>query len=88
MSTAGHNSLDTDRLTSFVERIERLAGEKATIQEDIKAVYAESKAAGFDSKAMRGVIAARKRERQEFEDYIAQFNLYMRALGGPEVGDL
>ena len=75
-------------MTAFVDRIERLAAEKAAITDDMKVVYDEAKANGFDSKALRGVIAARKRERDEFEAYIVKFNSYMRVLGGPEVGDL
>ena len=42
-----------DRLRSFIERIERLEEEKATITVDIREVYAEAKATGFDPKIMR-----------------------------------
>ncbi len=48
----------------FVERIERLEEEKKTISEDIRDVYAESKANGFDTKALRAVIRLRKRDRR------------------------
>ena len=37
-----------DRLRSFIERIERLEEERATIAVDIREVYAEAKANGFD----------------------------------------
>ena len=49
-----------DQLRSDVERIERLEEEKSSIADDIKAVYAESKAAGFDTKILRKVIKLRK----------------------------
>ena len=50
-----------DRLRSFVERIERLEEEKATIAADIKEVYAEAKGTGFDVKTLRQIIALRTR---------------------------
>ena len=47
-----------DQLKAFVERIERLEEEKKTISDDIRDVYAESKANGFDVKALRAVDPA------------------------------
>lgn len=35
------------QLRAFIERVERLEEEKATIQEDIKEVFAEMKGSGF-----------------------------------------
>ena len=46
------------QLKSIVERIERLEEEKKTIAADIKEVYAEAKANGFDTKILRKVISA------------------------------
>ena len=37
-----------DQLKAFVERIEKLEEEKKAISDDIRDVYAESKANGFD----------------------------------------
>ena len=37
-----------DHLKAFVERIERLEEEKKTIADDVRDVYAEAKATGFD----------------------------------------
>ena len=49
------------QLKSIVERIERLEEEKKTIAGDIKEVYAEAKANGFDTKILRKVISLRKK---------------------------
>lgn len=38
-----------ERLNSFILRVERLEEEKAALLEDIKHVYAEAKAVGFDT---------------------------------------
>ena len=70
----------TERLKSFVERIERLEEEKKTLAADIREVYSESKGAGFDIKVMRQLIRLRKMDeadRRQMEDIL---NTYERAL--------
>ena len=69
------------QLRSIVERIERLEEEKATIAEDIKEVYAEAKANGFDTKILRKVVRLRKVDRAEREEEEALIDLYLHALG-------
>lgn len=70
-----------DQLRSIVERIERLEEEKAAIANDIKEVYAESKAAGFDTKTLRQVVRIRKIEKAERQEQEAILELYMSVLG-------
>ncbi len=70
----------SDRLRSFVERIERLEEEKQALAADIREVYSESKGAGFDIKVMRQLIRLRKMDeddRKQMEDIL---NTYERAL--------
>ncbi|WP_137388208.1 DUF2312 domain-containing protein [Rhodoligotrophos defluvii] len=69
------------QLRSIVERIERLEEEKAAMAADIKEVYAEAKAHGFDTKILRKVIALRKKDRAEREEEEAILDLYLQALG-------
>ena len=69
------------QLRSLVERIERLEEEKKAIADDIKEVYAEAKANGFDTKIMRKVVTLRKRDHAEREEEEALVTLYMQALG-------
>lgn len=69
------------QLRSFVERVERLEEEKKTIGEDIKEVYAEAKGSGFCTKALRKIIAIRKKEKAERQEEEAMVQLYMDALG-------
>ena len=71
------------RLQSFVERIERLEEEKSNLLEDIKDIFTEAKAAGFDVKTMRKVVklramdADKRREEEELLDvYKGQLNLF------------
>jgi len=69
-------------LRSFIERIERLEEEKKALAEDIREVYSEAKGTGFDPKVLRKVVALRRmdpEERQEFEHVL---ETYMAALEG------
>ena len=69
------------QLKSIVERIERLEEEKKALADDIKDVYAEAKANGFDTKTLRTVIRLRKQDRAEREEQEALLDLYLNALG-------
>jgi len=70
-----------DQLRAFVERIERLEEEKQTIADDIKDVYAEAKANGFDTKILRQIVRLRKLDTAERQEFEALLDLYMHALG-------
>jgi len=69
------------QLRAFVERIERLEEEKKSISEDIKDVYAEMKAQGFDTKAVRTIVRLRKKDQAERQEEGAILDLYKAALG-------
>ena len=69
------------QLKSIVERIERLNEEAATIAGDIKEVYSEAKANGFDVKILRKIVALRKKAAAERAEEEALLDTYMAALG-------
>ena len=69
------------QLKSIVERIERLEEEKKTITDDIKEVYSEAKANGYDVKVLRKVISIRKRDLRERREEEAILDLYLQAVG-------
>ena len=69
------------QLRALIERIERLEEEKQTIAGDIREVYAEAKANGFDPKIMRQVVRLRKQDASERQEQEAVLDLYMQALG-------
>ena len=73
--------IDSARLLSYVERIERLEEEKAALQNDIKEIYAEAKASNFDVKAIKELVKIRKKDELErqAEEYIVE--QYREALG-------
>ena len=70
-----------DQLRSYLERIERLEEEKAALATDIREVFAEAKANGFDVKTMRQVLKLRKMEDNERDEQEHMLDLYMRVLG-------
>lgn len=70
-----------NELRQFIERVERLAAEKADIAEQEKEVFAEAKARGYDTKVMKKVIAIRKRNRDEVAEEDAVLEMYLEALG-------
>ncbi len=70
-----------DQLRSIVARIERLEEEKKALADDIRDVYAEAKANGYDVKALRTVVRLRKQDLAERQEHEAILDIYMHALG-------
>lgn len=70
-----------DRLRLLIERVERLSEEKKGIQDDIKDVYAEAKAVGYDTKIMRKMVKIRKQNRDDRLNEEMLTETYMNALG-------
>ncbi len=80
-SVEGVSTIAADRLRSFIERVERLEEEKATIMNDVKEVYAEAKGDGYDVKTLRQVVRIRKMDRADRQEQEAMLDLYLAALG-------
>ena len=92
MAEMGHNSGDEvsaaaltqaakDKLRQTVSKIEKLAEEKSEISQQISDVYAEAKSMGYDTKALKKVVALRKIDRQTREEMEAILDTYLLALG-------
>lgn len=84
----GHNSgaqtdkgISAQRLKSFIERIERLVVDKENIATDIKEVFSEAKAAGFDTKIMRQVVKLRKMDKADRQENEELLRVYLDAVG-------
>lgn len=74
-----------EKLQQFVARIERLEAEKSELAADIREVYSEVKAFGFDTKVMRKLVSLRKQDENERAEQEALLDLYWGAMEG---GDL
>ena len=70
-----------DQLRLFIERIERLEEEKKAMADDIKDVYAEAKANGYDVKKMRTIVRLRKMEKHTRDEAEMLIDTYLAALG-------
>ncbi len=57
-----------DQLKQYVSRIERLESDKADIADDIKQVFDEAKANGFDTKVMKQVMKLKKLDKDSLAE--------------------
>ena len=70
-----------DRLRLLIERIKRLEEEKKGIADDIRDIYAEAKAVGYDSKIMRQIVRLRKMKPDDRAEMEMVLETYKAALG-------
>jgi uncharacterized protein (UPF0335 family) len=81
MAEASDAQTTDDRLRLLIERIERLEEEKKGIADDIRDVYAEAKAVGYDTKIMRQIIRLRKMKPDDRSEQETILETYKAALG-------
>jgi uncharacterized protein (UPF0335 family) len=77
----GGGRVAADELRLLVERAERLEEEKKGISDDIKDVMAEAKSRGYDTKAIRKILAIRKKKKDEYQEEEMILETYLQALG-------
>lgn len=70
-------------IKAVIERIERLHLEKKEIEEDLKEVYAEAKANGLDTKALREAVKIRAKDPDAHSEHVAIVGLYLAECGMP-----
>lgn len=75
------NGIDGSQLQSYMERIETLEENKKSLAEDIKAVFDEAKAFGFDTKIIKEVLKIRKLDENELFEKESLIEIYKSALG-------
>jgi len=86
MADIGDNSVvkldetTKEKLKQTAAKIDRLEEEKKAVGEDIKEVYAEAKAFGFDTTALRAAVRRRKIDRQTREEQDAMLEVYETVL--------
>lgn len=73
--------ISAGQLKSIIERIERLEEEKAAIAGDIRDIYSEAKANGYDTKVLRQIVKIRKMDSHERTEQEAVLETYLAALG-------
>lgn len=80
MSENEVGGIDSTRLNSLIERIERLEEEKKVISSDIRDIYAEAKGVGFDVKIMKAIIKLRKMNQADRDEQEFLLETYRKAL--------
>ncbi len=69
-------------LRAFIERIERVEADIKDLNADKSEIYKELRGRGYDVKAVRQCVSARKLDTAEREERDAIFDLYWAALTG------
>jgi len=72
---------NAEEMRQFVERFERLEAEKKDAADAQKEVMAEAKGRGYDVKALKAIIALRKRDPNDIAESEALLDMYKQALG-------
>ncbi len=72
---------NSKELIAYIEKIERLMETIQNHKDECKGVFLESKANGFDNKAMRSIIRLRKLDRQKRLEEQSILDLYKAAIG-------
>lgn len=70
-----------DRLRLLIERVERLEEEKKGIADDVKDVFAEIKAVGYDTKIVKQVIKLRAMQPADRREMESLLDVYKAAVG-------
>lgn len=81
---AGLDSATGKRVLSFIERIERLESERRDLADDIKQIYGELKAVGFDAPTIRRLVRLRRLEDENLKEQTELLRLYATAIGMEE----
>ena len=81
MAKAKAGLVSADRIKSFLERIEKLLEERASISGDIRDVFSEAKGVGYDVKTLRKLIVIRAMDAADRAEQETLLDTYMHALG-------
>jgi len=79
-----------ERLRAYIERVESLTTEITLLKDDVKEVFAEAKAVGFDQKVMKQMIKERATDpgvRLAWQDLCDQYRAALGMLEGTPLGD-
>lgn len=82
---AGDNDPEVEisgkKLMGFINDLEKMNSKKAQVLQDIREVYAEAKAIGFDGKIIRTILRERAMEPDKRKEQAGLLHLYKEAIG-------
>ena len=70
-----------NQLSQYIERIERLEEEKRALMADIRDIYSEARATGFEPKIMRQIIKMRGLDKEVLAEQDILLSSYRAAVG-------
>lgn len=68
-----------EQLKQYITRAERLETEKSQLNDDIKEVFAEAKASGYDVKTIKQILKLKKLDKDKLAEIDAMLELYRQA---------
>ncbi|MEK9639338.1 MAG: DUF2312 domain-containing protein [Alphaproteobacteria bacterium] len=74
-----------NQLSQYIERIERLEEEKRALMADIRDIYSEARATGFEPKIMRQIIKMRGLDKEVLAEQDILLSTYRAAVGLIEI---
>jgi uncharacterized protein (UPF0335 family) len=74
-------NVTSEQLRQFIERIETLEEEKRTLMDEIRGVYSEARASGYDVRTMRAIVRLRRMDANARAEQEALLDTYKAALG-------
>lgn len=75
-----NKQIDGGMLVRFVERIEKLEQDTKQVAEDIKEVYSQAKAQGYEPKYIKQCIKLRAKDPDQLEEEDELLEMYRKAL--------
>ena len=79
------SNTSVNQLSQFIERIERLEEEKRALMADIRDIYSEARATGFEPKIMRQIIKMRGLDKEVLAEQDILLSSYRAAVGLTEI---
>jgi uncharacterized protein (UPF0335 family) len=73
------------QLSQYIERVERLEEEKRALMADIRDIYSEARATGFEPKIMRQIIKMRGLDKEVLAEQDILLSTYRAAVGLIEI---
>lgn len=75
------NAVTESQVRAIVERVEKLEEQKREVADTIKDVWKEAKMQGFDTPALKKVVAARRKNPDDVANERAMIDMYAQILG-------
>jgi len=73
--------MEENRLTSYIERIERIEEERAELAKDVREIFSQAKGDGFDVKVMRQILKLRKMNPADRQEQSFLLDEYKKLVG-------